>query len=1141
MRRARKWWLRGALALLLLVMLAGIGVGMILNTEAGARWLVRQIDARTAAEIELGELQGTLWRGLRVSELGYSDAGLQIRVEGLDLEIHWPSVTSGALVFTRLQAQTVTYRKPAPAEPVPLELAMPPLPLQIGVIEGHIGRLSLDEQGVLSELSDLQLEQLYLRGQVVRAGTLSVVAAGHSLTARQLDLRLSGDAPVSLELRWTSKDDLWSGSGTLGGSLAALQLQQSISGPYPATLSGTVRLLGRVDPDFDVNLQWRDWQYNGYAASDGAIRLRGAPQAYSAEYAFNLSTPDPLQARVTGTAIGDLEHLGQVDARLDSKAGLAELHGSVSWLPEFSAEAQVQLSGFDPGFLHGKLAGQLDGQALLNVDASQTVKLSDVSVSGRLNEAGIQASATSLTLGAGAVHCSGCDILVDQNHLLVEGLAGEQELALDIVLKAPSLSAVWPELSGELEARGHLSGTPALPQFRGTLSGRSLGWAAWTAAELDINSRASGSDALDLDLAAAGLAYGDRELGKLDAAVSGTAEQIELTLDWASPELTIHADLGLNRRPESLDGVLRQATVTEPNTGDWVLGAPAEFTIDEQGALLGSHVWENPNGRLSVERMSSLGDETTLVATLADLPLSLANGFLPAGYALGGSVHAAIDVALQSGQWTGTVEWRQSDTVLAITSQDRQINEVRIPVADFNAELAGGGASLRAALAVDPGISGELQLRLEQLSPDSAIEGELTLQGRDWDWVPVVAPQLDRMEGVLAARIGASGALQSPQLSGSLTWRQGSLVVPALNVTVSDVEAEISGAADGSAKVTASASAGGGSVSVSGQLVDLMRAERSLQLQVKGDSAELINWPEYHVWGSPDLQINGSAAGWTVNGQMQIPRAEIAVEETPEQAVTLSPDIRVIDAAEPAPAVTQYSGEVQLLFGKQVHVQAFGLDTRLEGGLTARMVKDRPLRAEGRVTLAEGVFEAHGQRLSIERGTLTFTGPTDNPFVDVRAAREIETLSGTVTAGIHLTGRAQALNSTVYSQPAMSEAEALSYLVLGRPLDSATSGEGSELSGAAIGMGLRRASRITEQIGRSVGLDQLSLGGDGEQASALVAGKQVNSRLYARYAYGVFSRLGTLLLQYRLSERLTLEAGSGENQTIDLLYTVEKK
>lgn len=1141
MRRARKWWLRGALALLLVVVLAGIGVGLILNTEAGARWLVRQIDGRIAAEIELGELQGTLWRGLRVSELGYRDTGLQIRVEGLDLEIHWPSVTSGALVFTSLQAQTVTYRKQTPAEPQPLELTMPPMPLRIGVIRGHIGQLSLDEHGALSELNGLQWEQLYLRGQSVRAGTLSVAAAGHTLTASHLDMNLHGEVPVSLDLRWTSADDQWSGSGTLGGSLAALELQQTISGPYPATLSGTARLLGRVDPDFDVNLQWQNWQYNGYTASDGAIRLQGAPEAYAAEYAFNLATPDPLQARVTGTAAGDLEHLGQVDARLDSEAGLAELHGSVFWLPEFSAEARVQFSGFDPAILHAELAGQLDGQALLNVDASQTVNLSEVSVSGRLNEAGMQASATALTISAGTVRCSGCDILIDQNHLLVEGLAGEQELALEIVLKAPSLSAVWPELSGELEARGRLSGTPALPQFRGTLSGRSLAWAAWSASELNINSRASGSAALDLDLAATGLAYGDRELGKLDAAVSGTVNQMELALDWASPALAIHADLGLDRRSGGLEGVLRQATVTEPNTGDWVLGAPVEFSIDEQGGLFGGHVWENPNGRLSVERISSLGGETALLATLAGLPLSLANGFLPAGYALGGSVHAAIDVALQSGLWNGTVEWRQSDTVLAITGRDRQINEVRIPVANFNAELAGGGASLRAALAVEPGVSGELQLRLAELSPEAAIEGELTLQGSDWDWVPVLIPQLDRMEGVLAARIGASGALRSPQLSGNLTWRQGSLVVPTLNVTVSEIEAEISGAADGSANLTASAIAGGGQLSVSGQLADLMRTERSVQLQVKGDTAELINWPEYHVWGSPDLQINGSAAGWTVNGQLQVPRAEIAVQDAPEQAVTLSPDIRVIGAAEPAPAVTQYSGEVRVRFGEQVHVQAFGLDTRLEGGLTARMVKGRPLTAEGRVTLAEGVFEAHGQRLAIEQGTLTFTGPIDNPFVDVRAAREIETLSETVTAGIHLTGRAQALNSTVYSEPAMPEAEALSYLVLGRPLNSATSGEGSELSGAAIGLGLRRASRITEQIGHSVGLDQLSLGGDGEQASALVAGKQINSRLYARYAYGVFSRLGTLLLQYRLSDRLTLEAGTGENQTIDLLYTVEKK
>ncbi len=114
-------------------------------------------------------------------------------------------------------------------------------------------------------------------------------------------------------------------------------------------------------------------------------------------------------------------------------------------------------------------------------------------------------------------------------------------------------------------------------------------------------------------------------------------------------------------------------------------------------------------------------------------------------------------------------------------------------------------------------------------------------------------------------------------------------------------------------------------------------------------------------------------------------------------------------------------------------------------------------------------------------------------------------------------------------------------LWFGRPLSQATESDGGELSNAAIALGARQASQITQQIGQAVGLDQLAITGAGGEATALVAGKQVNSRLHARYAYGVFSRLGTLLLKYRLSRRLTLEAGSGEEQSIDLLYQVESQ
>ena len=123
----------------------------------------------------------------------------------------------------------------------------------------------------------------------------------------------------------------------------------------------------------------------------------------------------------------------------------------------------------------------------------------------------------------------------------------------------------------------------------------------------------------------------------------------------------------------------------------------------------------------------------------------------------------------------------------------------------------------------------------------------------------------------------------------------------------------------------------------------------------------------------------------------------------------------------------------------------------------------------------------------------------------------------------------------------MSEADTLSYLVVGRPLSQATAAEGNELSSAAFALGVKQATRITDQIGQVLGLDQLSVAGNGGDTTALVAGKQVNSRLHARYAYGVFSRLGSLLLRYKLSRRLTLEAEAGETQSINLLYSVEKQ
>ena len=118
----------------------------------------------------------------------------------------------------------------------------------------------------------------------------------------------------------------------------------------------------------------------------------------------------------------------------------------------------------------------------------------------------------------------------------------------------------------------------------------------------------------------------------------------------------------------------------------------------------------------------------------------------------------------------------------------------------------------------------------------------------------------------------------------------------------------------------------------------------------------------------------------------------------------------------------------------------------------------------GTVSLEDGTFAAFGQKLTIRDGTLTFTGPVDDPLVDVTAVRVIDTLDGTVTAGISVRGRAQNLTTTVFAEPAMAEADALSYLVIGRPLNEATEAQGGDLSGAALSLGAGFAAGLGEWI-----------------------------------------------------------------------------
>jgi translocation and assembly module TamB len=235
------------------------------------------------------------------------------------------------------------------------------------------------------------------------------------------------------------------------------------------------------------------------------------------------------------------------------------------------------------------------------------------------------------------------------------------------------------------------------------------------------------------------------------------------------------------------------------------------------------------------------------------------------------------------------------------------------------------------------------------------------------------------------------------------------------------------------------------------------------------------------------------------------------------------------------PGWTIYS-RVTVILGDQVKFTGFGLSARLAGRVQVTDTPGQDTLGEGQVSIVEGRYEAYGQRLEISQGRLIFAGPVTNPVLDVRVAREVDD----VTAGIQVSGTPKTPQITVFSNPAMAQADALSYLLLGRPLNRVSGQEGRLLVDAVSSLGLKGGEYVAKRIGQSLGLEDVQVeSGETLEETALVVGRYLSSRLYLSYGLGLFDQGSTLRMRYKINPKLTLQVEGGAQTGADLLYNIE--
>ena len=857
---------------------------------------------------------------------------------------------------------------------------------------------------------------------------------------------------------------------------------------------------------FNGQVQYRDGNYQGEFKGD----LDGPAGA------FSLSSPFK----------GDLQQIALPQLALN--AGQGKLAGSVSvqFADAVAWEAALELSALNPAYwlaeLPGTLAGPLRSKGQikngeLSLDA-------DLDLKGRLR--GQTAVLKAVAEGAGQTWTLGTlDIRLGDNHINGSGSL-QQRLAGQLDLNLPRLGQLWPHLQGQLKGKLEVAGTLQAPQGTLTLQGQKLAQADNHLQRLTLDARLDSAQRAVIDLQAGGIRLGDTALGVLTAKGRGDIRQQQLELALDGPQLKL--DLGLDGQLDKGNWRGRLASGQIQAGGqDWRLQAPAKLQRLATGQLdFGAHCWRSGQASLCGDDQR-LAPEPRLRYHLKQFPLQSLAQWLPKDFAWQGLLNADINLDLPASGPKGTIVVDASGGTLRLREKDQWLD---FPYQTLRLQSTLAPRRVDTRLDFKGERLGELSLitRLDPVATNKPLSGDFRLTGLDIAIARPFAPMVERLAGQLNGSGQLSGTLLAPQVNGSLNLSAGEVAGAELPISLEDLslQARIAGEQVQINGAWKSGEAGQGSLR--GQ-VGWGRA-LAVDLQLQGQRLPVTVEPYANLEVAPDLKISLIDDKLAVAGKVRVPKGKITVRELPPSTVKVSDDTVIVGhQTEEGKAPMAVAMDIDVEVGQdKLSFSGFGLTANLLGHVH---IGDN-LDTRGELSLADGRYRAYGQRLTIRRARLLFAGPIDQPYLDIEAIRQTDD----VIAGIRLSGSAEQPTTQVFSEPAMSQEQALSYLVLGRPLGS-TGEDNNVLAQAALGLGLASSAGVTGSLASSLGIDdfQLDTQGSGNSTSVVASGN-LTERLSLRYGVGVFEPVNTVALRYKLSKKVYLEAASGLASSLDIFY-----
>lgn len=823
---------------------------------------------------------------------------------------------------------------------------------------------------------------------------------------------------------------------------------------------------------------------------------------------------------------GDLKQVFLPELKLTAGQGKAEGHLNLQFADGIAWDTALDLSALNPAYWVAELPGTLAGPLRSKGEfKNEHLKLdADLDLKGRLR--GQTAVLAAKAEGAGEQWTlANLDIRLGDNRINGSGSL-QQRLAGQIDIKLARLAQLWPQLRGQVNGRLDVAGSLNAPQGKLALKGQQLAFADNRLQSLTLDANLDNAQRAKIDLKGSGIQSGDTQVGTLTASAQGDIKYQKVQLDLAGPLVKLALALDGNLDKGNWRGRLASGDV-QAGGQDWKLQAPAKIERLADGKLtFAAHCWVSGPASLCGEDQR-LMPEPKLRYHLKQFPIDSLAAFLPKDFAWQGKLNADLQLDLPDSGPKGVVSVDASGGTLRVKEKDQWLD---FPYDTLKLETTLNPKRIDTQLNFRGGKLGELlvQAQINPLPKNKPITGNFSLAGLDLAVARPFVPMVETLTGKLNGNGRISGGLLAPQVNGNVNLVGGEVSGPELPISLEglNVQALIAGESVQLNGAWRSGKAGQGSLK--GQ-IDWGQA-LVVDLSLQGSQLPVTVEPYAVLEVAPDLKISLKNDKLAVAGKVHIPRGDITVRELPPSTVKVSDDTVIVGSqTEEGKPPMAMAMDIDVVVGEdKLNFSGFGLTAKVQGQVH---IGDN-LDTRGELWLNDGRYRAYGQRLDVRRARLLFAGPLDQPYLDIEAIRKTDD----VVAGIRLSGSAEQPTTQIFSEPAMSQEQALSYLVLGRPLSS-TGEDNNMLAQAALGLGLMGSAGVTSDLANKLGIQDFDLDTQGSgNNTAVVASGKITEKLSLRYGVGVFEPASTIALRYLLSKKVYLEVASGVASSLDIFY-----